>query len=83
MHAYRHSEERTVTYQDLSLEHDGPIAIMTLRRPEKLNALGAVIHDEIEAVCAAVGADDEVRALIITGEGRGFSAGAEPGRAPR
>ncbi len=66
-----------MTYQDLSLEHDGPIAIMTLRRPEKLNALGAVIHDEIEAVCAAVGADDEVRALIITGEGRGFSAGAD------
>ena len=66
-----------MTYQDLTLERDGPIAIMTLRRPEKLNALGAVLHDEIEAVCAEVGSDDEVRALIITGEGRGFSAGAD------
>lgn len=66
-----------MTYQDLTLERDGQIAIMTLRRPEKLNALGAVLHDEIEAVCAEVGADDDVRALIITGEGRGFSAGAD------
>jgi 2-(1,2-epoxy-1,2-dihydrophenyl)acetyl-CoA isomerase len=72
-----HAEERPVTYQDLTLEHDGQIAIMTLRRPEKLNALGAVLHDEIEAVCAEVGSDDDVRALIITGEGRGFSAGAD------
>lgn len=66
-----------MTYQDLTLERDGSIAIMTLRRPEKLNALGAVIHDEIEAACAEVGSDDAVRALIITGEGRGFSAGAD------
>ena len=73
----RYPEERPVTYQDLTLERDGQIAIMTLRRSEKLNALGAVLHDEIEAVCAEVGADDDVRALIITGEGRGFSAGAD------
>ena len=66
-----------MTYQDLTLERDGKIAVMTLRRPEKLNALGAVLHDEIEAVCAEVGADDDIRALIITGEGRGFSAGAD------
>lgn len=66
-----------MTYQDLTLERDGKIAIMTLRRPEKLNALGGMLHDEIEAVCAEVGADDDVRALIITGEGRGFSAGAD------
>jgi 2-(1,2-epoxy-1,2-dihydrophenyl)acetyl-CoA isomerase len=66
-----------VTYQDLTLERVGQIAVMTLRRPEKLNALGEVLHNEIEQACAEVGADDQVRALIITGEGRGFSSGAD------
>jgi len=66
-----------VSYQDLVLDLDGHVAVMTLRRPEKLNALGDVLHDEINAVCAEVDANDEIRALIITGEGRGFSAGAD------
>jgi 2-(1,2-epoxy-1,2-dihydrophenyl)acetyl-CoA isomerase len=66
-----------MTYQDLTLERDGHVAIMTLRRPEKLNALGAVLHDEIEAVSAEIANDDDVRVLIVTGEGRGFSAGAD------
>ncbi len=66
-----------MSYQDLTLERDGHVAIATLRRPEKLNALGAVLHDEIEALCAEVAADEEIRALILTGEGRGFSAGAD------
>lgn len=66
-----------MTYQDLSLEREGPIAIITLRRPAKLNALGEVLHDEIVEACAEVGSDDDVRALIITGEGRGFCAGAD------
>ncbi|MBT5773050.1 MAG: enoyl-CoA hydratase/isomerase family protein [Dehalococcoidia bacterium] len=66
-----------MSYQDLTLDFEGHVAVMTLRRPEKLNALGDVLHDEINAVCAEVDANDEVRALIITGEGRGFSAGAD------
>jgi 2-(1,2-epoxy-1,2-dihydrophenyl)acetyl-CoA isomerase len=66
-----------MTYEDLTLERDGSIAIVTLRRPEKLNALGTALQDEIPAVCAEVGADDDIRALIITGEGRGFSSGAD------
>ena len=66
-----------MSYQDLVLDLDGHVAVMTLRRPEKLNALGDVLHDEINAVCAEVDANDEIRALIITGEGRGFSAGAD------
>ena len=51
-------------YQDLTLERRGHVALMTLRRPEKLNALGALLHDEIEAVCSEVNLDDEIRALI-------------------
>ena len=66
-----------MSYQDLTLDRDGRIAVITLRRPEKLNALGAVLHDEIEAACAEIANDDAIRALIITGEGRGFSAGAD------
>jgi len=72
-----------VSYQDLTLDLDGHVAVMTLRRPEKLNALGDVLHDEINAVCAEVDANNEIRALIITGEGRGFSAGADLTPSPR
>ena len=66
-----------MTYEDLTLERDGQVAIVTLRRPQKLNALGTALQTEIPAVCAEVGADDDIRALIITGEGRGFSSGAD------
>jgi 2-(1,2-epoxy-1,2-dihydrophenyl)acetyl-CoA isomerase len=66
-----------MNYEDLTLERHGHVALMTLRRPEKLNAMGIVLHDEIEAVCAEVDGDDEIRALIITGEGRGFCAGVD------
>lgn len=66
-----------LSYHDLTLERRGPVALLTLRRPEKLNALGAVLHDEIERAGTEVEADDSLRALIITGEGRGFSAGAD------
>jgi len=66
-----------MTYEDLTLERNGQIAIVTLRRPEKLNALTSALQDEIPAVCAEVSADDDIRALIITGEGRGFCSGAD------
>jgi 2-(1,2-epoxy-1,2-dihydrophenyl)acetyl-CoA isomerase len=63
--------------KDLILEKEGPIAILTLNRPDKMNAISAGMREEIPRTLEAVQADDGVRALIITGAGRGFCSGAD------
>ena len=60
----------------LTFERDGPLALLTLNRPEAMNALGEPGDgDAIAAVCAAVNADRSIRCAILTGAGRAFSAG--------
>src|SRR5882757_6905951 len=53
------------------------VARITLNRPEKLNALIDPAYAELHAALDAIDADDEVRAVVITGEGRGFCAGRD------
>jgi enoyl-CoA hydratase/carnithine racemase len=53
------------------------IATVTLHRPEKLNAFTTTMRDELVAVFDETDADDAVRAVIITGAGRAFCAGAD------
>jgi enoyl-CoA hydratase/carnithine racemase len=64
-------------YSDIRYEVDGPIAIVTLNRPDKLNAYTAVMGRELEEAFRRADTDDAVRAIIVTGEGRGFCAGAD------
>jgi len=64
-------------YAELELASDGHVAIVTLNRPDKLNALNGALQDEICAVMAELRADDDVRAVVITGQGRGFCSGAD------
>jgi enoyl-CoA hydratase/carnithine racemase len=64
-----------MTYETISLETDGPVAVLTLRRPERLNAMNARMLDEMMAACDAVEADPALRALVLTGAGKAFSAG--------
>jgi enoyl-CoA hydratase/carnithine racemase len=64
-------------YQAIIFEKRGHVAILTLNRPERLNAIGNEVRTEIHAAVEAARDDDEVRALIITGAGRGFCSGAD------
>src|SRR3989454_4650096 len=64
-------------YQCIILATEGPIATIRLNRPEKLNAFGGSMREEILNALDLIGADDRIRVLVVTGEGRGFSAGGD------
>src|SRR4029450_12190447 len=64
-------------YEAIIFTTDGPIATIRLNRPDKLNAFGGPMRDEILDALDKVSADDSIRVLIVTGEGRGFSAGGD------
>ena len=66
-----------VDYQTITVERRGQVAILTLNRPERLNAINRDVMAEVPAAVAALKADDEVRAVVLTGAGRGFCAGAD------
>ena len=53
------------------------IATVTLNRPEKLNALSNEMYHELADTFAALGADDDVRCVVLTGAGRAFCAGGD------
>jgi enoyl-CoA hydratase/carnithine racemase len=62
----------------ITTERRGPVAILTLNRPDKLNALGEPGDgDQVRAACEAINADQGVRCVILTGAGRAFSAGGD------
>jgi enoyl-CoA hydratase/carnithine racemase len=64
-------------YQAIIFAVDGPIATIRLNRPAKLNAFGGPMREEIIDALDRVAADDSIRVVIVTGEGRGFSAGGD------
>jgi enoyl-CoA hydratase/carnithine racemase len=64
-------------YQAIIFATDGPIATIKLNRPQKLNAFGGPMRDEILDALAKIAGDESIRVLIVTGEGRGFSSGGD------
>ncbi len=58
-------------------EIDDDVALVTLNRPERLNAMTSTMITELDEVVAAVDLDRHLRAVIVTGAGRGFSAGLD------
>ena len=53
------------------------VATLTLNRPDRLNAFTAALHEELSAAVERAAGDDAIRALLITGAGRGFCAGQD------
>jgi 2-(1,2-epoxy-1,2-dihydrophenyl)acetyl-CoA isomerase len=66
-----------MTYEQLIVERDGPVVIVRLNNAARLNALSPTMTAELLDALTKLGADEEVRAIVLTGEGRGFSAGAD------
>jgi 2-(1,2-epoxy-1,2-dihydrophenyl)acetyl-CoA isomerase len=64
-------------YENLRFERDGHVAVVTLDRPAKLNALDQGLRADLFAALEEVREDDEIRALVVTGAGRGFCAGVD------
>jgi enoyl-CoA hydratase/carnithine racemase len=64
-------------YQQIKADVHDRILTLTLNRPEKLNAFTALMMNEMIDLFAMVNTDDEVRAIIVTGAGRAFCAGAD------
>ncbi|HJQ07324.1 MAG TPA: enoyl-CoA hydratase/isomerase family protein [Nocardioides sp.] len=58
------------------------VAVLTLRRPEKLNALDVATRLQLARLVRDLGAGDAVRGIVLTGEGRAFSAGEDLSNAP-
>ena len=62
----------------VTVERDGPVAVVTMNRPEAMNALSRGLRAELAAAMEQVDADPEVRAVVLTGAGRrAFTAGLD------
>lgn len=66
-----------MSFETILYERKGGVAIATLNRPDRLNAFNAAMFDDMMRILDLVDRDDEVRALVVTGAGRGFCAGAD------
>src|SRR3954466_4775343 len=64
-------------YQHTTCELEGALMIVTLNRPDKLNAYTGQMGAEIADAFRRADTDDNVRAVIVTGNGRAFCAGAD------
>ncbi len=62
---------------ELLFERDGHVATLTLNRPDRLNAITGTMLDQLSAALVECGADPEIRAVIVTGAGRGFCSGLD------
>lgn len=66
-----------MTYEFIDLTQDGGVSVMRLNRPDNLNSWNQAMRDELRHAVGALVGDDALRALVITGTGRAFSAGED------
>src|SRR5256886_14254006 len=66
-----------MAYETIKYEVAENILTITLNRPDKLNAFNGTMQQELIGAFDAADKDDDIRAIIVTGAGRGFCAGAD------
>jgi enoyl-CoA hydratase len=66
-----------MTYEHILVEIRGPVGLVTLNRPEALNALCTPLIDELGQALDALEADDAIGAIVLTGSEKAFAAGAD------
>ena len=64
-------------FETVKVEQDGAVAIVTIYRPDAMNSFDDQLREELAAALQQVGGDAAIRAVVLTGEGRSFSAGAD------
>ncbi|MEM7329438.1 MAG: enoyl-CoA hydratase-related protein [Pseudomonadota bacterium] len=64
-------------FQSITVESEGRVGIVTLNRPDSLNALNALVMTEIVTAFEAIDRDPNIAASVLTGAGRAFAAGAD------
>jgi enoyl-CoA hydratase/carnithine racemase len=68
-----------MSYETIALDVSGPIATLTLDRPDRLNAFTTTMSTELVDAFDHIDGDDGIRAVVLTGRGRAFCAGADLG----
>ena len=66
---------KKMNFETISYETEGPLAWLTLNRPDKLNAINSVMVAELNTALDLAERDNEIRVIMLKGEGRAFSAG--------
>ncbi|MCK4679837.1 enoyl-CoA hydratase/isomerase family protein [bacterium] len=66
-----------MTLKNLAVEKDGSVAVVTINRPDALNAINIETMTEIGQAMLELGGDADVRVIIVTGAGKAFAAGAD------
>ena len=66
-----------MTYANIEVRSDGAVGVITLNRPQALNALNTALMDELTAAVDAFEADPAIRCLVLTGSEKAFAAGAD------
>jgi enoyl-CoA hydratase/carnithine racemase len=68
-----------MTFEQIRVERDGPVVLVTLDRPDAMNAWTWQMSAELGSAFAEADEDDQARAIVVTGAGRAFCAGADLG----
>ncbi len=66
-----------MAYENIVIDKRGPVGLITLNRPEALNALCAALVVELGEALDDLEGDDEIGAIVITGSDKAFAAGAD------
>src|SRR5271156_5526540 len=68
-----------MAYAEITYRVTDGVAVVTMNRPDRLNAWTGVMEGEVRAAMRSAADDDAVRVIVLTGAGRGFCAGADMG----